>query len=94
MGVTILSLHAVGCRLTGPEPKAKKTLTGCLSKPSALGACPYSISGCGLRLLHYVPHQWCALFYRLLHSSTQHIEKVEGGERDTQLVHVNEATAV
>jgi hypothetical protein len=36
-----------------------------------------------------VPHQWCALFYRLLH-----IEKVEGGERDTQLVHVNEATAV
>jgi hypothetical protein len=40
-----------------------------------------------------VPHQWCALFYRLLHSSTQHIEKVEGGERDTQLVHVNEATA-
>ncbi len=42
----------------------------------------------------YVPHQWCALFYRLLHSSTRHIEKVEGGERDTQLVHVNEATAV
>ncbi len=33
-------------------------------------------------------------FYRLLHSSTRHIEKVEGGERDTQLVHVNEATAV
>ncbi len=42
----------------------------------------------------FVPHQWCALFYRLLHSSTRHIEKVEGGERDTQLVHVNEATAV
>jgi hypothetical protein len=41
-----------------------------------------------------VPHQWCALFYRLLHSSKRHIEKVEGGERDTQLVHVNEATAV
>ena len=41
-----------------------------------------------------LPHQWCALFYRLLHSSTRHIEKVEGGERDTQLVHVNEATAV
>jgi hypothetical protein len=41
-----------------------------------------------------VPHQWCALFYLLLHSSTRHIEKVEGGERDTQLVHVNEATAV
>ncbi len=30
-------------------------------------------------------------FYQLLHSSTRHIEKVEGGERDTQLVHVNEA---
>ncbi len=28
-----------------------------------------------------VPHQWCALFYRLLHSSTRHM--VEGGERDT-----------
>ncbi len=41
-----------------------------------------------------VSHQWCALFYRLLHSSTRHIEKVEGGERDTQLVHVNEATVV
>ena len=41
-----------------------------------------------------VPHQRCALFYRLLHSSTRHIEKVEGGERDTQLLHVNEATAV
>jgi hypothetical protein len=41
-----------------------------------------------------VPHQWCALFYRLLHSSMRHIEKVEGGERDTQLAHVNEATAV
>jgi hypothetical protein len=38
-----------------------------------------------------VSHQWCALFYRLLHSSTRHIEKVEGGERDTQVVHVNEA---
>ncbi len=42
----------------------------------------------------FVSHQWCALFYRLLHSSTRHIEKVEGGERDTQLVHVNEVTAV
>jgi hypothetical protein len=41
-----------------------------------------------------VSHQWCDLFYRLLYSSTRHIEKVEGGERDTQLVHVNEATAV
>jgi hypothetical protein len=41
-----------------------------------------------------VSHQWCDLFYRLLHSSTRHIEKVEGGERDTQLVHANEATAV
>jgi hypothetical protein len=39
-----------------------------------------------------VSHQWCALFYRLLHSSMRHIEKVEGGERDTQVVHVNEAT--
>ena len=39
-----------------------------------------------------VSHQWCALFYRLLHSSTRHIEKVEGGERDTQVVRVNEAT--
>jgi hypothetical protein len=38
--------------------------------------------------------QWCDLFYRLLYSSMRHIEKVEGGERDTQLVDVNEATAV
>jgi hypothetical protein len=41
-----------------------------------------------------VSHQWCDHFYLLLYSSTRHIEKVEGGERDTQLVHVNEATAV
>ncbi len=41
-----------------------------------------------------VSHQWCDHFYQLLYSSTRHIEKVEGGERDTQLVHVNEATAV
>jgi hypothetical protein len=41
-----------------------------------------------------VSHQGCDLFYRLLYRSTRHIEKVEGGERDTQLVHVNEATAV
>jgi hypothetical protein len=41
-----------------------------------------------------VSHQWYDLFYRLLYSSTRHIEKVEGGERDTQLVHMNEATAV
>jgi hypothetical protein len=27
-----------------------------------------------------VSHQWCDLFYRLLHSSTRHIEEVEGGE--------------
>jgi hypothetical protein len=37
-------------------------------------------------------HQWCALFYRLLHSSTRHIERMERGERDTQIVCVNEAT--
>ncbi len=41
-----------------------------------------------------VSHKWCDHFYRLLYSSTRHIEKAEGGERDTQLVHVNEATAV
>jgi hypothetical protein len=41
-----------------------------------------------------VSHLWCDHFYRLLYSSTRHIEEVEGGERDTQLVHVNEATAV
>jgi hypothetical protein len=41
-----------------------------------------------------VSHQWCDHFYRLLYSSMRHIEEVEGGERDTQLVHVNEATAV
>ena len=41
-----------------------------------------------------VSHQWCDLFYRLLHSPTRHIEKVEGGERDTQVVHMNEAIAV
>jgi hypothetical protein len=40
-----------------------------------------------------VSHQWCDHFYRLLYSSTRHIEKVEGGERDTQLVHVNEANS-
>jgi hypothetical protein len=39
-----------------------------------------------------VSHQWCDLFYRLLHSSTRHIEEVEGGERDTLVVHRNEAT--
>jgi hypothetical protein len=39
-----------------------------------------------------VSHQWCALFYRLLHSSTRHTERVEIGERDTQVVRVNEAT--
>ncbi len=39
-----------------------------------------------------VSHQWCDLFYRLLHSSTRHIEEVEGGERDTLIVHRNEAT--
>ena len=42
-------------------------------------------------LIPPVSHQWCDHFYQLLYSSTQHIEKVEGGERDTQLVHVNEA---
>ena len=40
-----------------------------------------------------VSHQWCDHFYRLLYSSTRHIEKVEGGERDTQLVHMNEANS-
>ncbi|MFN9906606.1 MAG: hypothetical protein ACK56F_10845 [bacterium] len=39
-----------------------------------------------------VSHPWCALFYRLLHSFTRHIERVEKGERDTQVVRVNEAT--
>ena len=39
-----------------------------------------------------VSHQWCDLFYRLLHSSTRHIEEVEGGERDILVVHKNEAT--
>jgi hypothetical protein len=39
-----------------------------------------------------VSHQWCDLFYRLLHSSTRHIEEVEGGERDTLIVRRNEAT--
>ena len=42
-----------------------------------------------------VSHQWCDLFYRLLHSSTRHIEKVEGAEGaegDTLTVHRNEAT--
>ncbi len=38
-----------------------------------------------------VSHQWCDLFYRLLHSSTRHIEEVEGEERDTLVVHRNEA---
>ncbi len=40
-----------------------------------------------------VSHQWCDHFYRLLYSSTRHMQKVEGGERDTQLVHVNEANS-
>ncbi len=30
-----------------------------------------------------VPHQWCDLFYRLLHSYTRHIERVVRGGRDT-----------
>ncbi len=30
-----------------------------------------------------VSHQWCDLFYRLLHSYTRHIERVVRGERDT-----------
>ncbi len=37
--------------------------------------------------------KWCDHFCRILYSSTRHIEKVEGGERDTQLVHVNEANS-
>ncbi len=53
------SHHAVGCRLTGPEPKAEKTLTGCLSKPSPIGACPYSSCGCGLRLLQLACCLYC-----------------------------------
>jgi hypothetical protein len=32
-----------------------------------------------------VSHQWCDLFYRLLHSYTRHIERVVRGERDTLL---------
>jgi hypothetical protein len=32
-----------------------------------------------------VSHQWCDLFYRLLHSYTRHIERVVGGERDILL---------
>jgi hypothetical protein len=32
-----------------------------------------------------VSHQWCDLFYRLLHSYTRHIEGVVGGERDILL---------
>ena len=38
-----------------------------------------------------VSHQWCDLFYRLLHSYMRHIEGVGGGERDILLVHKNEA---
>jgi hypothetical protein len=44
-----------------------------------------------LFLLCTVSHQWCDLFYRLLHSSTRHIGGVEEGERDILLVHKNEA---
>jgi hypothetical protein len=32
-----------------------------------------------------VSHQWCDLFYRLLHSYTRHIERVDRGERDIVL---------
>ncbi len=32
-----------------------------------------------------VSHQWCDRFYRLLHSYTRHIERVEIGERDIVL---------
>jgi hypothetical protein len=39
-----------------------------------------------------VSHQWCDLFYRLLHSYRRHIEEVERAERDTLTVHRNEAT--
>ena len=38
---------------------------------------------CVSRMYICVSHQWCDLFYRLLHSPTRHIEEVEGGERDT-----------
>jgi hypothetical protein len=41
-----------------------------------------------------VPHPWCALFFIDYCTAPRDIEKVEGGERDTQVVHVNEATAV
>jgi hypothetical protein len=37
------------------------------------------------RMLSLVSHQWCDLFYRLLHSYTRHIERVVRGERDTLL---------
>ncbi len=39
-----------------------------------------------------VSHQWCDHFYRLLYSSTWHIERWKE-ERDIQLVHVNEANS-
>ncbi len=32
-----------------------------------------------------VSHQWCDLFYRLLHSYTRHEERVARGERDIVL---------
>jgi hypothetical protein len=44
------------------------------------------------KVIHIVSHQWCDLFYRLLHSYRRHIEEVEGGERDILAVHKNEAT--
>jgi hypothetical protein len=37
------------------------------------------------KLKRSVSHQWCDLFYRLLHSYTRHIEGVVGGERDILL---------
>ncbi len=37
------------------------------------------------KLIEPVSHQWCDLFYRLLHSYTRHEERVVRGERDTVL---------
>ena len=37
------------------------------------------------RKIGVVSHQWCDLFYRLLHSYTRHAERVVRGERDTVL---------
>jgi hypothetical protein len=55
---------------------------------TAIPCFKYQVVLYGLKAITYlnaVSHQWCDLFYRLLHSYTRHIERVVRGERDIVL---------